>query len=67
MEALFSVFNHENELKQRTYEFKLPKNWQVLSIKQAKALQKKLSQQQALLKQKAALAKQAQAAQQNTQ
>ena len=67
MKALFSVFNHENELKQRTYEFKLPKNWQVLSIKQAKALQKKLLQQQALLKQKAALAKQAQAAQQNKQ
>lgn len=47
---LFDWFGHNNELKQREYIFNVPKNWKVLSIKEAKALQKKMAKQAAMMK-----------------
>lgn len=57
-EAMFSIFGHNKELKKREYDFSIPKNWQVLSTKQAKQLQKQMQKRAALLKKKAALMKQ---------
>lgn len=51
MQLLFGVFGHEGELKHRQYTFIVPKNWKVLSVKEAKALQKKLAKQAMLQKQ----------------
>lgn len=48
---LFGWFGHDQELKHREYNFKLPKNWRVLSVKEAKALQQKLARQAAMMKQ----------------
>lgn len=47
---LFDWFGHNNELKHREYTFNVPKNWKVLSIKDAQALQKKMAKQAALMK-----------------
>lgn len=47
---LFGWFGHNNELKHREYTFNVPKNWKVLSIKEAKALQKKMAKQAAMMK-----------------
>lgn len=47
---LFDWFGHNNELKHREYTFNVPKNWKVLSIKEAKILQKKLAKQAAMMK-----------------
>ncbi|MBD5429121.1 DUF4811 domain-containing protein [Lactobacillus sp.] len=49
-EVMFSIFGHNNELKKREYVFSLPKNWQVLSVKKAKELQKQMQKRAALLK-----------------
>ena len=57
-EVMFGVFGHQNEFKHRKYIFTVPKNWKVLSVKQAKALQKKLAKQ-ALLQKQMILKKQA--------
>ena len=37
---LFGWFGHNKEIKSRKYIFSVPKTWQVLSVKQAKALAK---------------------------
>ncbi|WP_156641017.1 DUF4811 domain-containing protein, partial [Lactobacillus gigeriorum] len=58
VEVIFGVFGHQNEFKHRKYIFTVPKNWKVLSVKQAKALQKKLAKQ-ALLRKQMMLKKQA--------
>ena len=47
---LYDWFGHNNELKHREYTFNVPKNWKVLSVKEAKALQKKMAKQAALMK-----------------
>lgn len=47
---LFDWFGHNNELKKREYIFNVPKNWKVLSVKEAKALQKKMAKQAAMMK-----------------
>lgn len=47
---LFGWFGHNNELKHREYTFNVPKNWKVLSIKEAKALQKKMAKRAAMMK-----------------
>lgn len=65
MEALFAVFGHEGESKHRQYIFSVPKTWKVLSVKEAKALQKKLAKQQAMLKKQAMLKQQQQQASNN--
>lgn len=49
-EAMFSIFGHNKELKKREYVFSVPKNWQVLSVKKAKELQKQMQKRAALLK-----------------
>lgn len=43
---MFGIFGHDNELKHRQYTFSVPKNWKILSINEAKALQKKLLKQE---------------------
>ena len=47
---LFGWFGHNNELKHREYTFNVPKNWKVLSIKQAKSLQKQMAKRAAMMK-----------------
>lgn len=47
---LFGWFGHNNELKHREYTFNVPKNWKVLSIKQAKSLQKQTAKRAAMMK-----------------
>ena len=47
---MYDWFGHNNELKHREYTFNVPKNWKVLSVKEAKALQKKMAKQAALMK-----------------
>lgn len=47
---LFGWFGHNNELKSREYIFSVPKNWKVLSIKQAKTLQKQMAKRAAMMK-----------------
>lgn len=47
---LFGWFGHNNELKHREYTFNVPKNWKVLSIKQAKTLQKQMTKRAAMMK-----------------
>ncbi|MBP2058659.1 hypothetical protein J2Z60_001847 [Lactobacillus colini] len=47
---MFSIFGRNEELKEREYIFYLPKNWQVLSVKKAKQLQKQMQQRAALMK-----------------
>ena len=37
---MFSVFGHNNELKQREYIFTIPSNWKILSTKDIQKLQK---------------------------
>lgn len=49
---LFGLFGHDQELKSRHYLFYVPKNWKVLSVKQAKKLEAELKKQQALMKKK---------------
>lgn len=43
---LFGWFGHENELKHREYTFKIPQTWKVLSVKQARLLQKQMLSKQ---------------------
>lgn len=57
---LFGIFGRDNELKERKYVFYVPKNWKVLSIKQAQELQKKMQTQAAMMKKKQLAAQQAQ-------
>ncbi|QNQ82401.1 DUF4811 domain-containing protein [Lactobacillus sp. PV037] len=57
---LFEIFGHNNELKERKYTFYVPKNWKVLSVKQAQELQKKMQAQAALMKKKQLAAQKAQ-------
>lgn len=47
---LFGWFGHNNELKHREYTFSVPKNWKVLSIKEARTLQKQMAKQAAMMK-----------------
>ncbi|KRM99095.1 hypothetical protein FD18_GL000183 [Lactobacillus taiwanensis DSM 21401] len=39
---MFSVFGHNNELKQRKYIFAIPSNWKVISTKDMQKLQKQM-------------------------
>ncbi|MGQ5708987.1 DUF4811 domain-containing protein [Lactobacillus sp. PSON] len=54
---MFGIFKHNNELKNRQYTFKVPNSWHVLSVKQAKNLQKEMAKKQALLKKQMLLQK----------
>lgn len=58
-EVMFGIFGHNKELKQRKYVFSLPKNWQVLSVKKAKQMQKQMQKRAALLKKQQQMQKQA--------
>lgn len=49
-EVMFGIFERNNELKKREYVFSLTKNWQVLSVKKAKQMQKQMQKRAALLK-----------------
>lgn len=48
---MFGIFGHNHELKQRSYTFSIPSNWQTMSVKQLKKLQKQMQQQLKLQKQ----------------
>ena len=54
---MFGIFKHNNELKSRQYTFKVPTSWHVLSVKEAKKLQKEMMQKQTLLKKQMLLQK----------
>lgn len=41
---MFSVFNHNNELKHREYIFNIPSNWKVISTKDMQKLQKQMQE-----------------------
>ena len=47
---MFGVFGHNNEFKKRQYNFYVPKNWQVLSTSQLKALQARMKKMEAQTK-----------------
>lgn len=53
-QIMFGVFGHDKELKHREYIFSIPYNWKVMSVNDAKQLQKQMMKKQQFLKQKSA-------------
>ncbi|WP_240407138.1 DUF4811 domain-containing protein [Lactobacillus crispatus] len=53
-QIMFGVFGHDKELKHREYIFSIPSNWKVMSVNDAKQLQKQMMKKQQFLKQKSA-------------
>ena len=53
-QIMFGVFGHDKELKHREYIFSIPYNWKVMSVNDAKQLQKQVMKKQQFLKQKSA-------------